>query len=213
MAGKQLTSNVVVGGKVLIKLGNKVVGFAQSATCTDDYGLQAVAVLGQLQYIDYVPANATHSIDLNMMVLRNESLIRQNFEPTGAGNFGFLSGNGIIGNLSNQGLDYPEPADVIEDKIQGGLRILHGISFDIDILMPKSEGYNKGVPPTPEILVRYKNCYYQSGTTTFSANQITSHNCKFVALDRQGWLTSGFVPGQTGGGGGGGSVSSQFVAQ
>lgn len=84
-------AGVLVGGRILVKMDGKVVGFANEATCSDSYGLQPVHVLGQLQPIDYVPTDARHQIDMQMMVIKGGSLIAANLEPSGAGNFGYLS--------------------------------------------------------------------------------------------------------------------------
>lgn len=189
-------SNVLVGGKVIIRFGDKIIGFANSAACTDDYGMEMIQVLGQLQAIDYVPTRARHQIVLDTMVLRTDSLAKANMEPTGAGNFGFLSSGAtwsgsIIGSLSDSARDFP---DYTATGAVGALRVLHGQSFDIEILAPAIEA-NSGAQPTPSStvyqVVKYKKCYYDNGNVTFAANRVTVKTGTFYALDRVGYLTAG----------------------
>lgn len=186
-------SQVLVGGKVLLRIDNKIVGFANSATCSDDYGLEPVNVLGQLQAIDYVPTRAQHRIELDIMVLRNDSLIKANIIPAAAGNFGYLNkGNAladVIGDVNSM------PTDLPAVGAEGSLRVLHGIPVDIDILVPPLPGQvtsTAGVAgTTPQsyvpVVVTYKNCYYDSGSVQFQSNRVIGNRCVFYALDRRGW--------------------------
>lgn len=197
-------NQVLVGGQILIRMDDKIIGFANEATCSDSYGMQPITILGQLQSIAHVPTDARHVIQLNVMVLRNASLIRNNLEPQGAGNYGLYSGTDSIGGLGRS--QDPSPTDLkdvttqaqLEDALStslstttdtkstgraGLLRVLHGKRFDIDILTadPFSTATKKRV-------VRYKKCYFDSGNVRFSSNAITVHSCTFFALDRQGML-------------------------
>lgn len=188
MATSVSDSKVLVGGKILVKMAGKYIGFANSADCSDSYGLQPIHVLGQLQPIDYVPTDARHSIDLDMMVLRDTSLIQANLEPTGAGNYGFLAAGkaDTIGNVANATGDMPADATALKvnsttESEQGAVRILHGKVFDIEIVSPTSTSDSVSV-------VLYENCYFNGGSVRFNANAITMHRCQFVALNRRGWL-------------------------
>lgn len=180
-------SKVLVGGKILIKMGGKYIGFANSADCSDSYGMQPIHVLGQLQPIDYVPTDARHSIDLDMMVLRDNSLIQSNLEPAGAGNYGFLSSGktDTIGNVANGNKDLADDKDTTTHDLnnKGKLRVLHGKTFDIEIISPQASG-------SEDSIVVYENCYFNSGSVRFSANAITMHRVQFVALNRRGWLAA-----------------------
>lgn len=180
-------SKVLVGGKILVKMDGKYIGFANSADCSDSYGMQPIHVLGQLQPIDYVPTDARHSIDLDMMVLRDNSLIQSNLEPAGAGNYGFLSAGktDTIGNIANGNKDLAADTEVVtaDTDNKGKLRVLHGKTFDIEIISPLASG-------TADSIVVYENCYFNSGSVRFSANAITMHRVQFVALNRRGWLAA-----------------------
>ena len=195
-------SRVLVGGKVLIKMDGRTVGFANEADCTDNYGMQPIHVLGQLQAIEYVPTVAQHSISMSVMVLRDTSLIDANLEPNGAGNFGYLASaeNPLGGALPNTGKNM---GTATEEQLKnstkgnsgpaGALRVLHGKTFDISIV----QQYMENNSPQQSVLVTYKNCYFNSGTVRVGANAIVVHQCQFVALDRDGNLSNG-----TGGEGG-----------
>lgn len=180
-------SKVLVGGKILIKMDGKYIGFANSADCSDSYGMQPIHVLGQLQPIDYVPTDARHSIDLDMMVLRDNSLIQSNLEPAGAGNYGFLNSGkaDTIGNVANGNKDLAANTEVTthDSNNKGKLRVLHGKTFDIEIISPQAGG-------SEDSIVVYENCYFNSGSVRFSANAITMHRVQFVALNRRGWLAA-----------------------
>lgn len=188
-------SRVLVGGKVLIKMDGRTVGFANEADCTDNYGMQPIHILGQLQAIEYVPTVAQHSISMSVMVLRDTSLIDANLEPNGAGNFGHLAAaNNPIGSaLSNTAQNM---GSATETQLQsstkgntgpaGALRVLHGKTFDIEI----SQQYMENNSPKSTALVTYKNCYFNSGTVRVGANAIVVHQCQFVALDRDGTLSN-----------------------
>jgi len=195
-------SRVLVGGKVLIKMDGRTVGFANEADCTDNYGMQPIHVLGQLQAIEYVPTVAQHSISMSVMVLRDTSLIDANLEPNGAGNFGFLSSaeNTLGSSLANTSKNMGSATEAqLKASTKGStgpagaLRVLHGKTFDIQIV----QQYMENNLPVSTPLVTYKNCYFNSGTVRVGANAIVVHQCQFVALDRDGNLSNG-----TGGEGG-----------
>jgi len=188
-------SRVLVGGKVLIKMDGRTVGFANEADCTDNYGMQPIHILGQLQAIEYVPTVAQHSISMSVMVLRDTSLIDANLEPNGAGNFGFLAaannpiGSALSNTAQNMGTATEEQ---LKSSVKGNtgptgaLRVLHGKTFDIEI----SQQYMENNAPKSTALVTYKNCYFNSGTVRVGANAIVVHQCQFVALDRDGTLSN-----------------------
>lgn len=169
---------VLVGGKVLLKIGGKIIGFANSAACDDNYGLQPVQVLGQLQPIDYVPTQASHRIVLETTVLRNTNFYSANIAPTGAGNYGFLGATDTIGNINPLGADYPTPFSPQIDQ-NYFLRVLHGIPCTIEILAP-----NPNAPTDRPPIVTYEYCFYDSGDVNFSSNRITVQRATFLALNR-----------------------------
>jgi hypothetical protein len=179
-------NKVLVGGKILIKMDNQIIGFANEASCSDAYGLQPIHVLGQLSPIDYVPTDARHSINLTVMVMKDSSLAMANLEPTGAGNYGFLK-QATIGSFDSVITDMSADTNVgtLDTSNKGALRVLHGKSFSIEILSPT---WTSGAQATTVSVVRYDNCYFNGGSVRFNANQITVHQCEFVALYRRGWL-------------------------
>lgn len=91
---KLWNTGVRTGGKVVIYMDGFPIAFAQSARFRDDYGLEPVNVIGQLQTIEYVPMHARHEITISVLVLRNVSLSKLGLEPTGAGSFGLLKAGG-----------------------------------------------------------------------------------------------------------------------
>lgn len=203
MAVTKSSTGVLVGGKILIRMDGKVIGFANEATCSDSYGLQPIHVLGQLQPLDYVPTEARHQIDMNLMIVKGSSLITANLEPAGAGNFGFLDSSAIGGGtslVSGKNLPGGPNAGVSDTKIDtivapsadsGALRVLHGKVFDIDIITPAgrtsaSTLAGAAANDTNGIVIRYKHCFFNSGSVRFNANQITVHSCSFFALDKEG---------------------------
>lgn len=185
-------AGVLVGGRILVKMDGKVVGFANEATCSDSYGLQPVHVLGQLQPIDYVPTDARHQIDMQMMVIKGGSLIAANLEPSGAGNFGYLSSTDAALSVGGLALAENLPGGIAENGpatietgagTAGALRVLHNKVFDIEIIAPK-----QGASGADGVVIRYKHCFFNSGSVRFNANQITVHSCSFFALDKEGAL-------------------------
>lgn len=93
-SAKLWNTGVRTGGKVVIYMDGFPIAFAQSARFRDDYGLEPVNVIGQLQTIEYVPMHARHEITISVLVLRNVSLSKLGLEPTGAGSFGLLKAGG-----------------------------------------------------------------------------------------------------------------------
>lgn len=91
---KLWNTGVRTGGKVVIYMDGYPIAFAQSARFRDDYGLEPVNVIGQLQTIEYVPMHARHEITISVLVLRGVSLSKLGLEPTGAGSFGLLQAGG-----------------------------------------------------------------------------------------------------------------------
>lgn len=91
---KLFNTGVRTGGKVIIYMDGYPIAFAQSARFRDDYGLEPVHVIGQLQTIEYVPMHARHEITISLLVIRNSSLSKLGLEPASAGSFGLLKAGG-----------------------------------------------------------------------------------------------------------------------
>lgn len=159
MSAKLWNTGVRTGGKVLLRLGDQVVAFAQSARFRDDYGLEAVQIIGQLQAIEYVPTHARHEITITMLVVRNTSLVKLGLEPGSAGSFGMMEsaktqiGSGFVEasparvgspNVDGSGagtwnVTYSNggAADVAVDENYGSTtwyRVLHQKVFDIEVV-------------------------------------------------------------------------------
>ena len=180
-----VNSNIRNGNRVLIKMDNVIIGYATSARCSDDYGLEPVHVLGQLQCLEYIPTHARHTISCSLVVMKHQSLMKSNLEPTGAGSYGNLATTGIGAGATPtdpQGSyngNYPYQ-ETNANPAPGALRILHGKTFDIEIVDQE----------TNTTMVKYKKCYFASGDLEVGANRIMMHNVTFYALDRQGTLSS-----------------------
>lgn len=191
------SSQVLVGGKVLLRMDGKLIGFANRATCEDDYSLEAIHIIGQLQAIDYVPTRASHRIELDMMVLRGDSLEKANIAPVAAGNFGFLDPVTNMG--PTVGAVNSMKRDIGPVGADGSLRVLHGLPIDIDIIVPELPSSVTGTggnglttsgsiaAQTVPVVVSYKMCFYDRGSLQFEANRVIGRRCTFYALDRRGW--------------------------
>jgi len=81
-------TGVRTGGKVVIELDGQPIAFAQSARFRDDYGLEPIHIIGQLQTIEYVPMHARHEIQIATLVLNRVSLAAMGLEPPVGGSFG-----------------------------------------------------------------------------------------------------------------------------
>ena len=183
-------SNVLVGGKVLIMMDGYIVGFANSAQCSDSYNLVPVHIIGQLQAIEMVPTNATHSITLSLMVMRNDGLTRRNLEPVGAGSYGYLADGLNIGEIKGLSSSFSTTTEAArQTNIQtsskqtdgGQLVAMDGKAFNIAIIDGK----------TGKAVVEYVRCYFAQGSFTISANQVIGHSVTFLALDKRGQWDGG----------------------
>lgn len=177
-------TNVLVGGKVLIMMDGYIVGFANSAQCSDSYNLVPVHIIGQLQAIEMVPTNATHSITLSLMVMRNDGLTRRNLEPVGAGSYGYLADGDNIGGIKGLASSFATDDSTRQTNIKtsakqtngGQLVAMDGKAFNIAIIDGK----------TGKAIVEYVRCYFAQGSFTISANQVIGHSVTFLALDKRG---------------------------
>ena len=189
-------SNVLSGGKVYIEMDDQIIGFANSMSCQDNYNLAPIHVIGQFQPIEFVPQAATHSITIDTLVMRTDSLVRHNLEPMTAGSYGFLSGGGNVGKVQGESDSYttlgPGSGATAEQKKKitneitssafqaggGRLTLLDGKIFDIRVRDGKSK----------KAIVEYIDCYCTGGTFTVGQNNIVGRTVNFVALDRRGQL-------------------------
>lgn len=196
--GTLKSSKVLAGGKVLIKLDTEVIGFASSMQCNDNYNLVPVHVIGQIQPIEFVPTTATHTITMDTLVMRSDSLIRHNLEPMTVGSYGYLNGQNL-GNVSGQsdsyktigsgtpndnGVGYKYAQQIADSSSQAGggrLSLLDGKVFDISVV----DG------ATGKHIVEYIDCYCTGGTFTVGQNNVIGKTVNFVALDRRGQLDAG----------------------
>jgi hypothetical protein len=163
-------SKIRVGTRLALRFDGQIVGLIQSVQASDDYGLEPVHVLGQLQCVEYVPTAARHQLTCSKIVMRNASLKKLNLEPTSAGRWENLppQGNAVTGG----------PA-------WGQLRVLHGKTFDIEIL-DMQPGPDGQVRP----LATYRTCYFNGGSLEVAANRVMISNAVFFAIDREGTETT-----------------------
>lgn len=187
-------TKVLSGGKVLIKMDGRVVGFANSMSCSDSYNLQPIHVIGQLEPLEFVPTAATHQIQMQTIMMRNDSLVRHNLEPMTVGGYGFLNNNGdnigqVTGSIGSYKLigagtnnentaNYEKLKSSVQQKSGGQLSVIDGKTFTIAVTDAE----------TQKNIVEYLSCYCTGGSFTVGQNSIIGHSVQFVALDRRGQL-------------------------
>lgn len=77
MATAPITSTnrkVRTGNTVVVQVAGIQVGLAQSASLSDDYGLDAASGIGDIHVTEHVPTLARHSVSLSQIVLLTEQL-------------------------------------------------------------------------------------------------------------------------------------------
>lgn len=74
-------ANVQSGNRVLIVFDGTVVGLAQSARMADDYAPDPASGIGDIHVQEYVPTMARHTVNLQQMQLKNESLRSKGLLP------------------------------------------------------------------------------------------------------------------------------------
>lgn len=188
-------SRVLSGGKVLIKMQGVIVGFANQMSCNDNYNLQPIHVIGQLEPLEFVPTSATHSIQMQTIMMKNDSLVRHNLEPMTVGGYGYLSSStnnvgGVSGSLNSYstiGTNAEAPqGDANKAELEsagrqangGRLTLIDGKTFTIAVVDAS----------TQKNIVEYLDCYCTGGSFSVGQNAIIGHSVQFVALDRRGQL-------------------------
>lgn len=195
-------TGVRTGGKVLLKMDDKVIGFAQSARFRDDYGLEPVHIVGQLQTIEYVPMHARHEIQMSVLVVRNTSLAAMGLEPGSAGSFGLISadeasqlGNGgsiVQANPSKTGTANSwdkilAGADITTTDKAAPYRVLAQKVFNIEVVDAQYTAAQASSSTfTGSIICRYLNCFFAGGDLSVDANRVLMHNVTFYAQDKDG---------------------------
>jgi hypothetical protein len=210
MSAKLWKTGVRTGGKVLLRLDNKVIAFAQSARFRDDYGLEPVQIIGQLQAIEYVPTHARHEITITMLVVRNTSLVAMGLEPGSAGSFGLLEpatdqvGSGVVpaspareGTMEagtglgtwNNSINNP---DIPAYGSMTWYRVLHQKVFDIEVVDMEFLEPTDAAPVDPNkvftgnVLLKYLNCFFAGGEVSVESNRVLMHSATFYAQDKDG---------------------------
>ena len=210
--GHLWNTGVRTGNKVVLKFGDTAIAFAQSARFQDDYGLEPVHVIGQLQTIEYVPMHARHQIQVSLLVVKGSSLSALGFEPASAGSYGVLAGN--AGSQIQDGTVPMDPAfadySVANELIPGGahttqdttktkfLRAIHQKVFDIVVYDSSVDGDGTKITSTAgqlTPLLHYKNCFFASGDVAVDANRVLMHNATFMAQDKVALNSGLFSPG------------------
>lgn len=191
-------TKVISGGKVLIKMDNVVVGFANQMSCSDTYNLQPIHVIGQLEPLEFVPTAATHQIQMQTIMMRNDSLVRHNLEPMTVGGYGYLNAAAdnigkvtgtfgsykTIGPGANGDAGKKNLGEIQSSASQAGggrLTVIDGKTFIIAV-QDAETGKN---------IVEYIDCYCTGGSFSVGQNSIIGHSVSFVALDRRGQLDAG----------------------
>ncbi len=204
---KSWKTGVKTGGKVIIMLDDIPLAFAQSARFRDDYGLEPVHIIGQLQTIEYVPMHARHEIQISTLVIRNNSLSSMGLEPATAGSFGHFDGPsgqalgaGIVpatpktmGDptawaeflppVAGTSTSYPNygSSATLDRNI---FTVLHTKVFDICVMdaefTTKDDANNHKLKP----LLWYENCFFAGGDVSVDANRTLVHNVTFYAQNK-----------------------------
>jgi len=198
---KAWKTGVKTGGKVIIMLDDIPLAFAQSARFRDDYGLEPVHIIGQLQTIEYVPMHARHEIQISTLVIRNTSLVSMGLEPATAGSFGHFDGNsgkalgaGIVKSTPETwsnflprdpglGTTYPDyhSSSTTDRNV---FTVLHTKVFDICVMdaefTTKDDANNHRLRP----LLWYENCFFAGGDVSVDANRTLVHNVTFYAQNK-----------------------------
>ena len=146
---KLWNTGVRTGGKVVIYMDGFPIAFAQSARFRDDYGLEPVNVIGQLQTIEYVPMHARHEITISVLVLRNVSLSKLGLEPTGAGSFGLLAAGGGRAALGD-GYMAMDPGAAMYNKLAQPYGPSTGTAADNYDLLPTSDNSERTTVNGPD---------------------------------------------------------------
>jgi len=211
MSAKLWKTGVRTGGKVLLRLDNKVIAFAQSARFRDDYGLEPVQIIGQLQAIEYVPTHARHEITITMLVVRNTSLVAMGLESGSAGSFGLLEsatdqvGSGVVpASPARQGTDgvagsgqgtWDQSINNPDIPAYGSMtwyRVLHQKVFDIEVVDMEFLEPEDAAPVDPNkiftgnVLLKYLNCFFAGGEVSVESNRVLMHSATFYAQDKDG---------------------------
>jgi len=195
-------TGVRTGGKVLLKMDDKVIGFAQSARFRDDYGLEPVHIVGQLQTIEYVPMHARHEIQMSVLVVRNTSLAAMGLEPGSAGSFGLIptadaaalgsSGSILTANPQKKGTDNSwenilKNANITNKDGAAPYRVLAQKVFNIEVVDAQYTSAQAASDTfTGSIICRYLNCFFAGGDLSVDANRVLMHNVTFYAQDKDG---------------------------
>lgn len=191
---KYWNTGVRTGGKVVVEIDDVPIAFAQSARFRDDYGLEPVHIIGQLQTIEYVPMHARHEIQIAVLVLNKVSLASMGLEPTTSGSFGIFDkvdasttiGNGRVGLTGAYGAVRPAV-----DTRKNVFTVLNNKVCDIKVYdaEPRStqipQGGDYATDSNNGCLVWYENCFYGGGDVSIDANRVIVHNVTFYAQTKR----------------------------
>ena len=59
----------LTGNVVLVELDGKPVGICQSLTVTDNYALEPISGIGNINPLEHVPTRASHSLRMSQVML------------------------------------------------------------------------------------------------------------------------------------------------
>lgn len=97
-----MLKNTSTGNRALFKIKGQIIGMAQNVSCSDDFGLQDVDGLGDVEALEMVVGKITHSINGSAYFIKAETLTNLGFVPK-----------------SDQWLTAPELEVEIIDKVTG----------------------------------------------------------------------------------------------
>ena len=204
---KYWNTGVRTGGKVVVEIDDVPIAFAQSARFRDDYGLEPVHIIGQLQTIEYVPMHARHEIQMAVLVVNKNSLSRMGLEPATAGSFGVYGdgkqiGSGVVpktplskdwGDAYGWGRKYNKNDATSQTDGAADFNVytvLHAKVFDIKVydaepsVKKTFEGKYSSDEDNSGRLIHYENCFFAGGDMSIDANRTLVHNVTFYAQNK-----------------------------
>lgn len=69
------------GNRFLIVMDGVTIGACRTAQSSDDYGPEPVSGIGDIHAIEYAPTMARHSVSVNQMAIKKQSLMAKGLVP------------------------------------------------------------------------------------------------------------------------------------
>ena len=75
--------NVSTGNRAIFKIRGQIIGLAQNVSFSDDFGLQDVDWIGELESLEFVPGKLAHTISGSSYFVKAATLVNLGFIPRG----------------------------------------------------------------------------------------------------------------------------------